>query len=156
MSEDSGEFSRVEQLRTEVSQLERYAQEQAEKGFVWVYRGETVDPDEDQIGQHQRAQAGTWFTPKFGFAQQHAEKLKGGGAKNTRIVAVVIPKSMLDSEEQIKQRKGRMPVGGEDTVQIAFRPDLVERVADGQIEEIPSADTYISQFKIAQELQSTT
>ena len=155
MAEDTGESSNRQHLETEVGQLRRYAQEQAEEGFVWVYRGETVDPDENQIGPHQKVQAGTWFTPNFGFAQQHAEKMRERGIEDTRIVAIAIPKSMLSREEQIKQR-GRMPIGGGDTIQVNFRPDLIERVVEKQIADTPSTDTYVDQFRIVQELKPTT
>jgi len=123
---------------------------------VWVYRGETTEPEEEYIDSHHKTAAGTWFTPKFGFAQQHVEKLRKRGVENARIVAVAIPKSILDLDKQVENRGGKMPVGSGDTVQVGFRSDLVERAVDEPIENTPDVDVYTNQFKIVQELQSTT
>lgn len=150
MTEGAEELSPQELRQQELAELRKYAQEQAENGFVWVYRGEG-EADQSLAGAHKPEQVGTWFTTNFAIAQDHASKVEKRGSKGMRIVAVAIPKSMLDVDEQIRRRGGRMPIGT-DTVLVPFRDDLIVKETGTPILEVPTPDIYVSQFKIAQEV----
>lgn len=146
MTEGAEEPSPEDLRQQELAQLRKYAQEQSENGFVWVYRGEG-EFDESLVGPNQKT--GMWFTTSFAGAQDHIVKINDRGAKKTRLIAVAIPKSMLDKDGQI-QREGRMPVGT-DTVVVHFRDEMLDREVEEPILEAPTPDIYVSQFKIAQE-----
>lgn len=150
MTEGAEELSPQELRQQELAELRKYAQEQAENGFAWVYRGEGKS-DQSLAGTHMSEHVGKWFTTNFAAAQDHGRKIQGRGAENARIIAVAIPKSMLDVDEQIKRRRGRMPTGT-DTILVPFRGDLVEKEITEPFLEEPTPDIYVNQFKIAQEV----
>lgn len=132
MGEDIGSNEGLEIVR-------KFAESEACKdGFVWVYRAEGEhNPDHASGGNVELA--GTWFTPSFGIARNIIPRLESQGIKNIRMVAMVIPKIMLEQRDWIEK--------GMNEINIIFRKKVEVLLVTEEITTIPTAKTYIDQFK---------
>ncbi len=122
-----------------LEKVRSYAETQAAKGFVWVYRAE--GKHDAQLASLGRTElAGTWFTPSFKLAQAQVAKLHTKDIPEVQIVAMVIPQSHLDTRDWMS--------AGMNEVNVIFRKDARVIVVDAPITEPPTADTYVQQFDL--------
>ena len=149
--EEKGEAD-IRALEQELIKLREYSLQEADSGFVWVYRGEG---EKDERLRTTSGNAGKWFSTSFNHATLHVEKMKARGATETRVIAVAIPRSLIDRDVQVQRRGGKMPVGT-DTVMVHFRHDLDEREVEGPVTEEPDAETYVKQFKFIKEIEKNS
>lgn len=123
-----------------LEKIKAYAESEAQNGFAWVYRAEG-DPDPKFASGGRENLAGTWFSPSFLFAKSMIRQLVNKEIPNPHLVAMVIPKSMLD-------RRGNLEKGMSE-INLIFRNQVKVRPVEEEIDEIPSAASYVDQFDIS-------
>lgn len=120
-----------------LEQVKEFAESERGNGFTWVYRAEG-DLDPEHIAGDENL-VGTWFTPSFEFALGQVQKLTGKRVPNPHLVAMVIPKSLLNERDQIQK--------GMNEINLMFRDRVKVRDVSEPILEEPNADAYVNQFR---------
>jgi hypothetical protein len=129
------------ELMQKILRLINYAEQQDE--FVIVYRGEGEMDDHSNRSPNGTHFIGTWYTESFQKAEDF-KKLAGKSSQNTRILALLIPTSLLDSREVLD--KGLQQIN-------IMNPDLRESAVEVTSQQSAklkirlTKEFYLMQFK---------
>ncbi len=119
-----------------LKRVEEYAKREGTE-FVWVYRGEGEHyaKQESLLNRHLK---GTWYTEYFdkalGFKEQAIEK----GNLNAKVLAVITTRQLLESRDSMAKGMGEINI---------LTENIQPREVDREIEEAPTKDDYLNQFK---------
>jgi hypothetical protein len=133
------------ELIEKYERIKAYAESQKENGFVRVYRAEGDKGEAAFGGQTQLA--GTWFSPSFEIAKSFKDRREEDGFSDTKILSLIIPKSMLDGRDAIDAGMNQVNV---------FNPDLLAGAAMAELpdESAMSIDDYMDQFPFVKDLRA--
>lgn len=122
---------------TVFEKINAYAEKESANGFTWVYRAEG-DPDPKHASGGRTNLAGTWFSPSFLFAKGQIRQLIDKKIPNPHLVAMVIPKSILDQRDSLQK--------GMQEINIIFRNQIRVRPVEEELDKKPDAKMYVDQF----------
>ncbi|HLD21060.1 MAG TPA: hypothetical protein VJB64_03105 [Patescibacteria group bacterium] len=146
MNVESRERERMVELETRYETLVAWAKEQG--GFVTVYRVEG-DPSWNVDRSMSQQLVGTWYTDRWSqVVARYKPEIERNSGMSARIFALVIPKSLLDTREEMDRGMDQVNVINEE-----LRAGRQE-IADPSEATAPSLEAYLDQFAFVREYRA--